>query len=188
MKNYNDSRNSYSVTMDESSVVPYPTGFDNIALVKLPVVLRFSEEVAPISYGSGSTAAKEDTPSYKRNNGFVVMPGFSPAHDQGLTYGMFRLISPTECKARYGKSYDEYLQICTLSWDSYNHVPCEGNEGGGLVIGWPRQPRLVGIFTSPLNCVSDMPSIYVNLARYENWINEVTRNGYKSSYYYWRFQ
>lgn len=85
---------------------------------------------------------------------------------------MFKLVSSRQCRATYGQLFDEYLQICTVGWNNNNQMPCEGNEGSGLIIGWPQEPRLIGIFSSPLKCGSDMPAVYVKLLQYEKWIDQ----------------
>lgn len=169
-KNLQGSAKSFAITLDEFSVVPYPTDYDNIALIKLPVTLQFSEFLAPIQYrGIGGDYSG-------KNNGFVVMPGFSPGQTNVLTYGMFKLTSSNQCQAIYGNLFDEYLDICTVGWGNSNQMPCEGNEGSGLVFGWPREPRLIGIFSSPTKCVSGNPAIYVKLSGYESWINQTIQN------------
>ncbi|CAD7088742.1 unnamed protein product [Hermetia illucens] len=170
IKNLHGSARSFAITLDEFSVVPYPTDYDNIALIKLPITLQFSEYLAPIQY----SGIKGDYSG--KNNGFVVMPGFSPGQTDALTYGMFKLTSSNQCRAIYGNLFDEYLDICTVGWGNSNQMPCEGNEGGGLVFGWPREPRLVGIFSSPTKCVSGNPAIYVKLSEYESWINQTIQN------------
>ncbi|XP_037915152.1 complement factor D-like [Hermetia illucens] len=166
LKSLSNVENSFSITLDQSSVTAYPTGFDNIALVKLPVILKFSDKLAPISYSA------EDVEYTKPTNGFVVMPGFSLQESKVLTYGMFKLVSSRECRTNFYWFLDEYLQICTVGWNNNKQMPCEGNEGTGLIIGWPQEPRLIGIFSSPLRCGSDLPAIYVKLLEYEKWIDQ----------------
>ncbi|CAD7088745.1 unnamed protein product [Hermetia illucens] len=166
-------RKSFGISLDSSAVVPYPTGYDNIALIKLPVTLKFSQLLAPIRYNK----IDEDYVS----NSLVVMPGFSLNETSVLTYGMFKLLSPRQCLATYGEKYDKYLQICTVGWGNSKQMPCEGNEGGGLVSGWPQNPSLIGIFTEPTFCKEVIPAVYLKLSAYESWIDQTISNVFGQS-------
>lgn len=165
---YQDSFNgSFSLTVDRTAIVDYPTqyAYDNLAMIKLPISLEISKVVALAKFTAVNLV----------DNSLMVMAGFGNQTNE-LTFGMFRLLSAKECKAAYGTRYNEYLQLCTESWDYTNQVPCLNNEGGGLFVNWPTNPTLVGIFVNgDSNCNGKLPAIYTKLLTYLDWINDVIR-------------
>ncbi|CAD7080596.1 unnamed protein product [Hermetia illucens] len=159
-----DNRDSFSVSVPESAVTRYPTGYDDIALIKLPIYLVFTDEIKPIKLGG------------KPFNDLVVMAGFNDYSSKDLTYGMFALASKNVCKRDYGSEFDEYLQLCTLGWRNNNQAPCTHDEGGGLVTGWPTQPRLIGVLSRSTSCKEAAPAVFTDVNKYLDWMISVTGN------------
>lgn len=173
----NNTEGSFSVLIDNSTVYLYPTEYDDIALIKIPFELEFTTYSSSNKYNlkpiSIYNEEEENDNTKHYNQLFAVMPGFTIYKDK-LTYGMFRIINNDECKKFYGDKFDEYYQLCTQGWNNNSQVPCKNNEGGGLLIGWPNKPKIIGIFSSPLSCQSHIPAIYTKISKYIDWIESYT--------------
>jgi len=164
-RNLNSSQGSYSIIVGPTAVTSYPTDFegDDLALIRLPFYLQFTNDIKAIQlYKSGPIGE------------LAVMAGFGEDRNN-LTYGMYK--QATNCKSYYGSRFDEYNQICITGYSNNAHSPCVGNEGGGLIIRWPRQPLLIGVFSKSA-CSRYAPSIFMNISieKYLYWIQAVTNN------------
>lgn len=168
----NNTAGSYSIIVNHvpSNVHVYPTESDDIALIKIPVDLIYSDILQPIEIS--------DTPSNQLQNKLLVLPGFDSSsypRTDSLTYAMLAIVSSNSCKNSYKPGVvDEYLNICTKAWGSYPNMPCMNEFGSGLVEEWPRSPKLVGVYsTASYDCDSSAPSVYVNLSKYKFWIDSL---------------
>lgn len=178
----NDTEGSFDISINnaENNVFVYPTESDDIALLKLPVDLLFSQTLKPIKV--------LETPLEKLNNKFAILPGFEiPAPHEGnetvnaaapwdrLVFAMLGIVSNNECVVAYGSDvFDEYLSVCAKGWGNNRNAPCDSEHGSGLIVNWPSNPKLVGIFTrASQNCNSQSPSVYLNVQKYQSWIEGI---------------
>lgn len=169
----NQTIGSYTAVVNSDAVHIYPTYYDDIALVKLPFRLIFSDLIKPVSITTQSLAQLE--------NKLAVLPGFdvhalhnANATDQ-LTYAMLNVISNNKCKQYHNSdNFDEYLQLCTQGYSNNSNAPCLTDYGSGLVAGWPAKSELIGIYSgSSYDCSSESPAIYTNVAKYASWIQSL---------------
>ncbi|XP_055856570.1 plasma kallikrein-like [Episyrphus balteatus] len=162
----NSTAKSYGavVNNDEDWVHVYPTYYDNIAMVKVPFQLKFSNSLKPIRVSS-----KQPSEMLKK---LAILPGYDGKKDE-LSYAMMSITSNDDCIKAHG-NYDEYLNICSKPYMNNGISPCLGESGSGLVTGWPKEPEIVGIFTAEsYDCYSYKPSVYVNIVKYITWIESI---------------
>lgn len=187
----NDTSGSFTIVInnDPDNVIIYPTEYDDVALVRLPVDLIFSPTLQPIPVSRVASDRFQNklavlpgfdtnfvptTPSPSALNSTSVSSIYQPIKNV-LTYAMLSILSNKDCQSTYGAKYfDEYLHICTRGWGNFHNVPCWVDDGSGLVVGWPASPKLIGVY-SPMSydCNSGGPSRFINLEKYSSWIDDV---------------
>ncbi|CAH1365742.1 brachyurin-like [Tenebrio molitor] len=164
------------VSTDASYFVLHPnynaTTLDNdIGLVKIKVPLKFDENQAPI-------ALSED---FLEDGTDVTLSGWGVLNDEGdtetanLNYVNLVVISNNECNEYYGDFVTDNM-VCASSGTSTVKGPCNGDNGGPVVINATTNPVLVAIvsFISDQGCESNLPSGYIRTASYRDWIREET--------------
>jgi secreted trypsin-like serine protease len=164
------------VSTDVSYFVLHPnynaTTLDNdIGLVKIKVPLKFDENQAPI-------ALSED---FLEDGTDVTLSGWGVLNDEGdtetanLNYVNLVVISNNECNEYYEDFVTDNM-VCASSGTSTVKGPCNGDNGGPVVINATTNPVLVAIvsFISDQGCESNLPSGYIRTASYRDWIREET--------------
>lgn len=155
---------SLKISRDLGNVKTHP--FYDIALIKLPMDLKFGDNLNKIELYKSGLEFDEKT--------IGVIPGFddNTSTHSVLKYGMYKFepLFNNTCKEIPG--YDEYTQICSVSYNGYNPV-CDRDVGSGLIIGWPENPLLLGILSEG-SCNIHAKELFIKVDSFSSWIQTVT--------------
>ncbi|XP_055620164.1 collagenase-like [Toxorhynchites rutilus septentrionalis] len=169
------------LTMSTVTKVVHP-GFDpvrlnnDLAVIKLPSPVPFSNEIQPVQLPPVSYATKTFQNVLGRVSGFGRTSDAIQSISSTLKFENMRIISNTECATVYGTSVIQNSTMCALGWDQTNQNVCQGDSGGPLVVNDNGVYIQIGIvsFVSNRGCSTGDPSGYIRTASYLYWIAEQT--------------
>lgn len=148
--------------MGKSSLADFSYFSSDIALVKLPSPVQFTDYVKPIELSSERTAIGKDvtTMGYGRVNEDIF--------PHNLQYTEFNTIGKLECTTDEYKLVRNYHVVCAKGTQS---SICTGDVGGPLVSGG----KLIGVAISTWNeCEVDHPQGFTSIIPYMEWISGIT--------------
>ncbi|XP_053686949.1 collagenase-like [Sabethes cyaneus] len=141
---------------------------NDVAVIKLPEKVQFSDRVAPIALPSGN-----DT--YDRR--MAVVSGWGKQSDirggaaRRLQYATLKVIRNNECRLLYGPA----IQSSTLCCRGDNRQStCNGDSGGPLVL--EDDKTLIGVvsFGHAIGCEKMLPVGFARVTEFTEWIRQTT--------------
>ncbi|XP_062560353.1 collagenase-like [Armigeres subalbatus] len=149
---------------------------NDVALIKLPSPVPYSDEISPIQLPPLRYAAKNYQNIVGIVSGFGRTSDASQSISSNLKYENMRLISNSECSTVYGTSVIKDSTLCAIGWDQINQNVCQGDSGGPLVINDNGAFLQIGIvsFVSNRGCSTGDPSGYIRTTSYLHWISQHT--------------
>nr|XP_019525619.2 collagenase-like isoform X1 [Aedes albopictus] len=149
---------------------------NDIALIKLPSQVPYSNEISPIQLPPLHYVAKSFQNVVGIVSGFGRTSDASQSISTNLKYEKMRLITNSECATVYGTSVIKDSTLCALGWERTNQNVCQGDSGGPLVIDESGSYIQIGVvsFVSNRGCSTGDPSGYIRVASYLNWISQHT--------------
>ncbi|XP_037809761.1 collagenase-like [Lucilia sericata] len=166
------------VTMNSSKFYIHPkyqpdTLMNDVALIKLPSVLKFNESINYIQLVPTKNVENE----FEGKLGFVT--GFGWSADQANKYteyllrGTVKVIGNKECARKLTEYSIQASRMCTVPYKGTNMSPCKGDTGGALV--WESEYVQIGIIsTIKQNHCSEYPVIYARISSYIDYIRNIT--------------
>jgi hypothetical protein len=151
--------------VDDNRVVRLPT--EGLVLLRLNTTLTFNADFV------NSMRLQPDIPLQEAT--FMGWPNRLILRNI-LQRAVFPIMPNADCERLHGDRFRSH-NICTGPFTG-GRSTCEGNLGGPLFKGSPKQEVLVGILVNhPANCgqPNQATGIYVNTQQFINWINENTR-------------
>ncbi|XP_055529535.1 collagenase-like [Wyeomyia smithii] len=145
---------------------------NDVAVIKLPSSVPFSNEIHPVLLPSMSYAAKTFHNTKGVVSGFGRTSDASQSISNVLKFEYVRIISNADCATVYGTSVIQDSTMCAIGWDHTNQNVCQGDSGGPLVVKENDNYVQIGIvsFVSNRGCSTGDPSGYIRTASFLPWI------------------
>lgn len=143
---------------------------NDVALLKLPKPLIFSERIKPICLAS--------TPPIINKRCFIAGWGTTSAGgmpSSGLLEAAVPIIGDERCSQSnsYGTWYKKETMICAGKFDSGGTDSCQGDSGGPLICVEGKEPILTGVVSWGVGCAQKLkPGVYNRIAVSKPWIEK----------------
>jgi secreted trypsin-like serine protease len=139
---------------------------NDIALIKLPEPVEFSDVIKPISYACSST---KGMPVVAIGNGLTK--DSDEALPPILQYTELKTVSLLRCLKSFPFLIFRRSVICVKGEEQRS--VCYGDRGGPLITP---ENSLVGLssFGSPKGCQVGAPQVFTRISAYTKWVKEVT--------------
>lgn len=155
-----------------------PSNYNNdISVIQLPQPLAYTSSIQPISLLTSSEAENSFDGQAAIVMGFGYMSDSDPTESPDLLYTNVIVIANSLCTSYYGSSIISAGTMCAKGASSSTQSICSGDSGGPMVIsdgsgGYTQ----IGInsFVSTSGCTVGMPSGYVRLGSYLDWVSKWT--------------
>uniref|UniRef100_A0A4Y0BD77 Peptidase S1 domain-containing protein n=1 Tax=Anopheles funestus TaxID=62324 RepID=A0A4Y0BD77_ANOFN len=141
---------------------------NDVALVKLPQKVEFSERVQPVRLPTGNC-------DYAGEG--VIVSGWGLIESGGqvaqkLQYAMLQVITNYECHKTFNPLVVRKTTICARG--DANESPCNGDSGGPLVLA--KDKTLVGVvsFIHEKGCESGLPAAFARVTAFRDWVKKHT--------------
>ncbi|XP_052899588.1 collagenase-like [Anopheles moucheti] len=141
---------------------------NDVALVKLPQKVEFSERVQPVKLPTGSSDYAGET---------VVVSGWGLMETGGsvaqeLQYATLQVITNSECQKTFSPLVVRKTTLCARG--DVKESPCNGDSGGPLVLA--EDKTLVGVvsFGHALGCERGFPAAFARVTAFREWVNKHT--------------
>ncbi|XP_023805405.1 neurotrypsin isoform X2 [Oryzias latipes] len=153
------------------------SGGHDLALLKLPSTKGHCLTFDP----NTNAACLPGTDGAKEGNipaSCVVMVTTGWAGPDSVVASWVPLMSPWQCKKRFGNSFSSHGTLCAASPPDTSLLRgdgCQGNSGGGLVCQdesgrWV----LTGVVSGGYGCADpSSPALYTRVSRFRSWMDEV---------------
>ncbi|XP_058462610.1 collagenase-like isoform X2 [Malaya genurostris] len=150
--------------------------YNDVAVIKLPSPVSFSNDIAPIRLPPVSYATKTFQNLMGVVSGYGRTSDASQSISNVLRYENMRIISNADCATIYGTSVIRNSTMCAIGWERTNQNVCQGDSGGPLVVKENESYVQIGIvsFVSNRGCSTGDPSGYIRTASYVHWIAQQT--------------
>ncbi|PZC84909.1 hypothetical protein B5X24_HaOG200484 [Helicoverpa armigera] len=153
----------------------YPDRVRNdIAIINLPSAVPLSNIIAPIALPAGNEINDDFVGDIASASGFGRIadgPSGEISESQFLSHVDVPVISNRACRLRFFY-FLQPSNICTSGFGGKNI--CRGDSGGPLTVVRDNKRILIGVasFGSPRGCQYRMPSAFVRVTSYIDWINQ----------------
>ncbi|KNC24639.1 hypothetical protein FF38_01176 [Lucilia cuprina] len=134
---------------------------DDLALIELPSVLNFTNNIQPIELVSTSEASNDFVGAKCYVTGFGRTSENSKENSEWLQWTTLEIINNTICADEFHEADIEDTIICSIGWNGTNQSPCDGDSGGALV--WRNQANKfvqIGIHSFSKKKCSQFPSAF----------------------------
>lgn len=155
---------------DKSAMVIHPEGgTHDIALIKLPSIIKFTSHVSPIKL-----AARAD-PVHTYDGDVAIASGWGKTSDAALTavddlhFAPLTVISNEECSETFNA---DDSTLCTSTKGKIS--VCSGDSGGPLVSTTTNEQIGIASFVSAKGCEKEEPAGFVRVTFYLDWIKNET--------------
>lgn len=140
---------------------------NDVALVRLPKKLEFSEYIQPAKLPSNNRfATYANSPAVLSGWGKTANSG---SVEQHLQYGYVTILDLNECKARYNPGLVTDGNIC-LDTEKSGVSSCGGDSGGPLLSTVTGEMIGVTSFGSAAGCEHGAPAGYSSVSYFRDWI------------------
>uniref|UniRef100_A0A182MC29 Peptidase S1 domain-containing protein n=1 Tax=Anopheles culicifacies TaxID=139723 RepID=A0A182MC29_9DIPT len=141
---------------------------NDVALVKLPEKVEFSERVQPVRLPTGNSDYAGEA---------VVVSGWGLTQTGGqvsqeLQYATLQVITNAECQKTFSPLVVRKSTLCARGDEKES--PCNGDSGGPLVLA--EDKTLVGVvsFGHALGCERGFPAAFARVTAFRDWVNKHT--------------
>uniref|UniRef100_A0A182WCA2 Peptidase S1 domain-containing protein n=1 Tax=Anopheles minimus TaxID=112268 RepID=A0A182WCA2_9DIPT len=141
---------------------------NDVALVKLPEKVEFSERVQPVRLPTGKNDYAGEA---------VVVSGWGLTQTGGqvsqeLQYATLQVITNSECQKTFSPLVVRKTTLCARG--NEKESPCNGDSGGPLVLA--EDKTLVGVvsFGHALGCERGFPAAFARVTAFRDWVNKHT--------------
>ncbi|XP_055610867.1 collagenase-like [Uranotaenia lowii] len=141
---------------------------NDVAVIKLPQPVDFSEQIKPIALPSGKDSYNEFEAVVSgwglQKNGGTVAPK--------LQYATLKVISNSQCSKTYNPLVIKKTTICAQGGNKES--PCNGDSGGPLVL--EKDQVLIGVvsFGHISGCERGLPGAFARVTEFSDWIRKKT--------------
>nr|ACR15992.2 serine protease 9 [Mamestra configurata] len=143
---------------------------NDIAMIRLPTNVAFSNSIQPISLPVGFELFLTFAGSW------AVVAGYGRTSDQQtgatqiVSHVNVQVVNEIDCAGIYGPDFVIHSTICTSGIGRVG--PCIGDSGGPLVFNRSGTPVLIGVvsFVSGAGCQAGLPAAYARTTSFNNWI------------------
>ncbi|XP_055610864.1 brachyurin-like [Uranotaenia lowii] len=140
---------------------------NDIAVIKLPSPITFTDSIKPVSIQRKSTiiAGKK-----------AIVSGFGITKDNGnvsevLNYATMKVLLNAECSLFY-PTLVKATNVCARGY--LLESACHGDSGGPLVLESTKEQIGLVSFGHGLGCEKGLPVVYTLISAYSSWINQKT--------------
>uniref|UniRef100_A0A182Q608 Peptidase S1 domain-containing protein n=1 Tax=Anopheles farauti TaxID=69004 RepID=A0A182Q608_9DIPT len=141
---------------------------NDVALVKLPEPVEFSDNIQPVRLPTGSNNYADQP---------VVVSGWGLTQTGGqvsqtLQYATLQVITNSECQKTFSPLIIRKSTLCARGDEKES--PCNGDSGGPLVLA--EDKTLVGVvsFGHALGCDRGFPAAFARVTAFRDWVKKHT--------------
>uniref|UniRef100_A0A182R5K1 Peptidase S1 domain-containing protein n=1 Tax=Anopheles funestus TaxID=62324 RepID=A0A182R5K1_ANOFN len=141
---------------------------NDVALVKLPQKVEFSELVQPVQLPTGNSDYAGDG---------VVVSGWGLMENGGqvaqkLQYATLQVVTNAECQKTFNPLVVRKTTLCARGDEKES--PCNGDSGGPLVLS--KDKTLVGVvsFVHVKGCETGLPAGFARVTAFRDWVKKHT--------------
>lgn len=162
--------------MQTSSIVLHQeynsrTFANDIAILRLPVHVSFSENVRPVNLPFGAFQTFDYTGFWGIASGYGRYSDFTtPSTNTMVRHVILQVIPLEQCRAKYGNIVLD-TNICTSGEGGVGI--CQGDSGGPLVVyNADGREILIGVssFVAKAGCELELPSAFASVPKFLDWI------------------
>ncbi|CRK92071.1 CLUMA_CG005651, isoform A [Clunio marinus] len=150
---------------------------NDIALIKLPLLVRYTKKISPIQLPKRSQVSESYINQKAVVSGFGRFSDESAQLSKSLSFADLRVIGNRECAGIFSSKIVTNNVLCARSFSDSNENACMGDSGGPLAMkdedGILTQIGIVS-FVSSRGCLYGDPSGYTRVGKYLDWISEIT--------------
>nr|AYV99617.1 venom polypeptide [Dolopus genitalis] len=150
---------------------------NDIALIKLPEPLTFTDTIKPITLVPRSQAADLFVGARAMISGFGLTNDEILEYSNDLLYAFVDIVPNKVCLDRYGPHVLKDTGMCAKGADGTNQNVCNGDSGGALVATLNENTYQIGInsFAAEYDCENkENPTGFTRVGSYLDFISKTT--------------